>query len=550
MIDIKKLETLLLNLGIEFKIDNSTLTMSINSEAVVKKKSYNEGCDFDLICTMLNDCDSIKTLNMAQSRYCPNLFADLIHIESIVLPLQCVVFPRFKNCCSLSNIATSNVEIIGPRDTSSDDRIFNKCHNLNKIKFNKNLRLLNSYAFFCSDFNFIDLSDCSKLIIEERAFMHCSKLERIILPSHIDKLKDYTFFGCKDLKFIEGCNLTSICRRTFGECFSLEVIPFFVDIAEYEKPRVNRFPRNRKFNLNFFFEKDYYDSSQTGIVLHCDGRYSYIWSFKNFHFYCIDKVLSKLINEFVTFKHDYSISPRFKNNSTHFTPMYNLYRAINIKKICNTSDIGMLCGIAPYHISRYGDMVDENNQRLAIDDVFSNNKYRDQPILDVVNKITSMVNSLDVNNIIDSYHTDVEEHTITKIGGDDRFYSSITRRSNYSDEYLKTLLPDKSTFYSDYGYTSPFYWPWTTKEKRRSMDEEDALTRADAISQYSKIDHINCLLGLHVNRLIREKINLEKYCHIESVKMLFAKHLGKSTGFELISKLNKICELYYGDGDL
>lgn len=120
-----------------------------------------------------------------------------------------------------------------------------------------------------------------------------------------------------------------------------------------------------------------------------------------------------------------------------------------------------------------------------------------------------LVDSLNIDEIISSYETKVDEYVITKVGGDDRFYSEITRGANYSDSYIDMLLPKKNTSYRNSGYTSK--WPWTSKEEKEKFKREDDFFKEKARKTYDKEIHKNYLIDKYIETLVNNRVKIEEY---------------------------------------
>ena len=82
------------------------------------------------------------------------------------LDVKIVSAETFKDCKDLKEIDLSNVEVIGAK-------AFAYCTNLRRVKFGKNLKVIDKYAFYgCGNLEAIDL-DIQGTKIHWTAFMRC-----------------------------------------------------------------------------------------------------------------------------------------------------------------------------------------------------------------------------------------------------------------------------------------------------------------------------------------------------------------------------------------
>lgn len=135
-------------------------------------------------------------------------------------------------------------------------------------------------------------------------------------------------------------------------------------------------------------------------------------------------------------------------------------------------------------------------------------KYHDD-IRIVVDSIIKKVNSLNIKEIISSYHTDIDEWVKKKIGGDDTFFSSIVSRASYTDPYIETLLPSYSSSHRESAFTTD--WEYADETAYKKSDESQ---RDYALQNYDKEKHISFLLHDYIQSLIINVIKSEKYLHI------------------------------------
>lgn len=187
-------------------------------------------------------------------------------------------------------------------------------------------------------------------------------------------------------------------------------------------------------------------------------------------------------------------------------------------------------------VSKENKKIDPQKHAIALYENLQNT-----PIQSVENKMDEdnrLVESLNIDEIISSFRTNVNEYVITKVGGDDTFISEITRGSIYSDPYIDKLLPPRSDSYRESGYTS--IWPWTSKEEIQKMRNEDELLKNTARELYNKEDHKKYLIDNYIEQLISSRLEIEKYLHIDFATNIFCSINAQLCGFDRIFKLNML----------
>ena len=104
---------------------------------------------------------------------------------------------------------------------------------------------------------------------------------------------------------------------------------------------------------------------------------------------------------------------------------------------------------------------------------------------DVVSYVSSHL-----QEIAASYQVNVKVTHISKIGGDDRFYSDRIVSILYEDAYLHTFFKKSERIDEDSGYSSHYDYPYG---QGRKTDEEEEGRRL-FLTGYNKIDHFSTLL--------------------------------------------------------
>ena len=146
-------------------------------------------------------------------------------------------------------------------------------------------------------------------------------------------------------------------------------------------------------------------------------------------------------------------------------------------------------------------------------------KSKDNPFTDirkVIKDIDDTVDSLKIDQIIDSYNTIVEEDVSNKIGGDATFTQSVNTCASYSDPYLNTLLPRSSKYAEERGYTLD--WSHYSEEERKRDSIRNNTIKEQARIAYNKQVHKDYLIKDFVNNLINDAVLVEQYLHINAAR--------------------------------
>lgn len=151
---------------------------------------------------------------------------------------------------------------------------------------------------------------------------------------------------------------------------------------------------------------------------------------------------------------------------------------------------------------------------LYYDNSAESNKITYDDILKQYAIVSEKIDSLNINEIIDSYRITVETNYISKPCGDDRCYVDQKTNYLYKDDYLLMLLPNYSEeLYSDSGYTTDLY-P-NRKFEIEWEKEADKLTefhKTNAKKMYNKNTHKLILTSQYI--MNNEHLYYrEKYSH-------------------------------------
>lgn len=146
--------------------------------------------------------------------------------DSVVIPhkIDNIIVERIGRLAFFENSLSS---VVMPDSIASIlDAAFQKCKNLEYVKFSSNLKVIGPIAFNeCTSLKTVDLSYDTMTKIYENAFSYCDNLETVVLGNNITSIDREAFIYCTALKEINlPNNLESLGMYAFAECRSLESI--------------------------------------------------------------------------------------------------------------------------------------------------------------------------------------------------------------------------------------------------------------------------------------------------------------------------------------
>lgn len=526
-IEKNELEVLLQNNGYEYYIERNILHLKEKNKAVIPcatsmwviSRPYND------IYEAISKCKEINILDFTDSDGIPSYFCKFPFLEEVRIGEK-IALPIFKDCPRLSRVT-----FVSEKIQSIDSHSFEGWPHINRLILGEKLAVINSFSLTNADISVLDLSQTKLKWLNEHAFQY-SKFEKIILPYGIEVLPEYVFFGCQNLKEIVGEGIKEVKWKAFAECPNLSFLKFNEDI-NYESV-------HRAINGNSSSE-DYF-LSRCGIIIYNDEYFSYIWCFTDFRFYYAERQDDSLYLKIVHFNRSNNKTINdIGNGIFSISSTYSEYYAERIQLD------GFMATSKVYNkIAITGDK-NIDLQREAIILYENLQKNPPKPIKQKIAEFELLVDSLNIDDIISSYETKVDEYVITKVGGDDRFYSEITKGTNYSDPYIDTLLPKQNTSYSDSGYTSK--WPWTSKEEKEKFKKEDDFFKTKARKTYNKEIHKNYLIDKYIETLVNNRVEIEEYLHINFATRIFQNSKDTLYGFSKVFKLNMILRVINKNGN-
>ena len=508
--------------NVDYFLEGNTLYLKEKKQSPSFSPSYFDSRNWFYISSSYNKiyeaisrCEIIRILDFTKSEGIPPYFYGFPFLEEVRIGNKSIL-PIFLECPRLARV------IFNPENISSIGRdSFYGWPHLDILRLGGNLNKIETFSLTNADITVLDLSCTKWKHLPEHAFQN-SKFEKIILPNDVRILPEYLFCTCKNLKEVIGEGVEEVKWNVFKECPQLSFLKFN---ENFNIKAFERILNNKSGSEEYFL-------SRCGIIISNDEDYSYIWCFTDFRFYYTERLDCSLNFKIVSFyRSNNRIINKAMNGECTIASEYNNYHAIEIHLN------GFKATSRKYDtVSKENKKIDPQKHAIALYENLQNT-----PIQSVKNKIDEdnrLVESLNIDEIISSFRTNVNEYVITKVGGDDTFISEITRGSIYSDPYIDKLLPPRSDSYRESGYTS--IWPWTSKEEIQKMRNEDELLKNKARELYNKEDHKKYLIDNYIEQLISSRLEIEKYLHIDFATNIFCSINAQLCGFDRIFKLNML----------
>lgn len=317
--------------------------------------------------------------------------------------------------------------------------------------------------------------------LTERMFQDNNIVETITLPDDITFLPAYFCCNCENLKAVlGGHNVKIISNFSFRNCRQLYHFDFIPQIGY---PVYDRFSKKyslkivRALKINDFIDDYLMKEKQFGYVLHKQKSEYLIWNItEKKYVYAISNTPIPLYN-YVEFLSKFSIV--CDADKTQLNIERNLVYDV---RIANDEDAEKF--------------IYTDDAKAYINGCFSYIKK-----ISAMNKIVlDYVNSLNIEEIIESYKVSTEEYIRTKVGGDDTYILKEDAHSNAnpSDVYLGKLLPSYSKKTRASGYCR---FSYMTEKEEELYKEKEKSVKLDAKCKYSKEEHVASLLDAYIKYL-------------------------------------------------
>ena len=467
----------------------------------------------------------IEILDM---RHCENVetiscdFENLLYLKIILLPKSLKEMPRFKNCPNLSYVSAESVESIA-------DYCFENCPNLTDIKLGDNLKHIHSGAFAGTGITHISLPN-NKTVIYDGAFAGCSALCSISLPDDIEELTHRVFEGCANLTKVEGGkSIKRISKSTFKGCVKLRYLNFnasFID-SDFLKLNKGSWDKNN-------------ESSSTisqGIVLLKINNNIIIWDVEKHKFYSGEA--DCLVGELIEFAIIDDVNALYIDE---YVILDRTHRITDIS-IINEEQIERMTKSFPQNI-KYQTMSDYQKKYQAM--LFFKKRTFEafRPFRVFINNTIDYVGAINIDDVINSYKTEISEHIKTKIGGDDSYYRHTVRKAIIQDSYIDKILPPLNEEFTERGYCR--FYRMSDKDKAL-IDAQDEKTKENAREIYNKENHIDDIIDDHIQSLINANVCIEEIFQLSKAKSLLNKLLSTTVLVGKFYTKKSIADVYTPD---
>ena len=500
------------------------------------------------IINAIRNCIDIKTLDLSNCINIPKTIEGFPFLTTIIFPLFLNFIPRINDCPSITKISIpkNGVEYI-----ESDN--FKNYPPIDELVLDEHLSRIDSYAFSSCMIKRVDLSQCNNLDqrnIKIKAFSH-SSIEEIVFPYQVTILPFGAFSNCKQLRTITGSYLCGTffdeynkgfaqfdravhsCEFCFDNCINLQYIQFSPELSIEGIRLLYCHSGYDEGNSSSDPDGFYYDK-RCGIVLEIDGFYSYIWCFTDFTFYLSKKLDNTFLNRIVSFYNSNDRNIEMKDGKCWISSNCNDHIALGVSLGCNY----MFNNKFNKQGCRLGVVTTENDQNKAVKIYEQQTLLQDVDIRSKVQELETFVDNLDIDSIIDSYHSVREYKYISHYRSDDDERLGIYRSSSYSDSYLETLLPTQQ-FISERGFSDSNNYELGSMSEEKLKNDDDIIKK-NALERYDKEDH-KCFI---INRFIIDAIENEKFVEkclrINEARDLLMRYKNKVDGNQKVILLNSI----------
>ncbi len=300
-------------------------------------------------------------------------------------------------------------------------------------------------------------------------------VETITLPEDVDFLPDYFCSGCHNLRAIfGGRNIKMIGYGAFDGCEQLchlDFMPQAIGSQSWDKSL-----ESIRELLPSDLGRDYARSG-FGYVLRREKEAYLIWNVTNRKYAYAILDIDIPIYSCIEFSYKDSIVYDVDKNQSYIER-----NQVSDIHLVNDEDTKNLI---------YADDI-----KAYIDDCF--------PYIEKINSmevvIRDYVDSLNAEEIIDSYTISIDEVFLTKVGGDDTYELTISShcKAERSDAYWKKLLPSYYEHDRQTGYCR--FYGMSDNEKKVYYEKERSI-KHDARDRYSKAEHVTTLINAYIKYL-------------------------------------------------
>ena len=423
----------------------------------------------------------------------------------------------------ISEVAIS--QIIIPQNTKLDLKSIYKCDNLKKITINQGCFLGIGSIMECSNLEEVTLPE-DLLLIAPRLFENCKKLKVIKGGRNIKQIFDGALANCStSLERLDCLNFFMYYHPEYSTS-STEWMRLFnsklslTELLSKQKIYHKELKKRKINNKAKYLIENYFNVSieHIGVFVRffsSINRWA-IWSFTNNKFYVST-------NTWSTKKHfEYGDIVHFTEN---INPEIIIDEQINIFRDVFVVDLNKAT-----HLKK-----NDESKEIDVKELFHFFKPQES-YEEKFNKTVDFVNNLNIKSIIDSYKIEEESYWISRPGRDDHEHYKRVAKSDYSDIYLNSLLPQENIERYESGCR-----PWGASSYHND-DSEAKEIRRKARKNYSKTAHVCLLMKDFIDERHNLEIKIENKYNIKEILRYVNRisYVYKRDEYKFLSFLNKI----------
>ena len=371
---------------------------------------------------------------------------------------------------NLSNIGISNINL--PSNLKLNHKAIFRCNNIKKIEIKKGC--------------FLDIG----------CIMECSNLEEITLPDDIYLISPRLFENCPKLRIINGGkNIKQIFQGAFLNCRKLEKIDCFNLYCSENKEHSDSSSDWVKYFSRYLSLKEVLKNQE----IYCQNLQKKEIKEKEKYLACnIFTIKQDNIGIIIRLFHNIDRCVIWSLTSNKFyisTKMFKSKKKFNYGEIISFTEINtpeiifhdnkIIINRKPYEVDLNNvkklnkNFISKEIEIKDFIDYFSPESYEK-----TFKKTVDFVYGLDISSIINSYTIKEERYWISRPGRDDHEHYKRIAKSEFSDAYLNTLLPQENIDRYESGCR-----PWGASYYCND-DTEAKKIRETALKNYSKTAHI------------------------------------------------------------
>lgn len=392
------------------------------------------------------------------------------------------------------------------------------------IELPKNIKLRSGAFKGCKQLKSVFLN--SGTDVPPSTFEDCISLNEVTLPDDLLVIEPNVFCGCSNLRYIYGGkSVKQIFPSAFKGCFNLVMMECkdfyrFTDLNITDKQWLDKYrPSTPLANVQALIRTFAQELNKK--VIDCPAEYiaEYFFHETENHFGFVLEYQSRIRGWMVwSLSHNRFLATKGEKYRLHQDDVV----IFTIERKPNITINDNLCLQFPMtYIDDASSLkkIERNGENSDGYEFILEYLKPSSSLLDNYKEILQIIDSLDIPQIIDSYT--IKERTWWQVypGRDDsQFYERIAK-SDYSDSYLDSFLPQENK--EDY-YNGCRPWNFDAEEETRklqeSADAEANSLREKAHKYYTKDAHICKLLEDYINKRRELDKDIESQYHIQAIK--------------------------------